>query len=107
MIQQDTVYCAQHGESPSDVPLTRLLHRSTPRWLEHALGRGRRTDELGSRPTRADHEFTAAIRTLAVQNFVRAGGAERAFEGADARFSRLGRQIAVAAWRIPVGGDKR
>jgi hypothetical protein len=50
-------------------------------------------------PCRAVHQLTAAVRAAIVERF-RAWRAERAFEAADERARRLGRQVCAAAFAI-------
>ena len=62
--------------------------------------RGRVFVEQVGRADRAGLEIAAAIRAGAGERAVDAGGAEGAFEGADAGIGGVGREIAAAAFAI-------
>ena len=78
-------------------PQRRDALRSAPLvWLENAFRRCRIVDELRGRPDRPAHQLAAAVGAAAVEHGVRAGAAEGALEGADARVGGIRGQIAVA-----------
>ena len=72
---------------------------SAARRFEDAFHRSREATKLGGWAARPDHEFAAAVRAQPVKLLAGAGFTEGALERADA-FSRLGRQIAVAALAV-------
>jgi hypothetical protein len=56
--------------------------------------------QLRERPDRARLEVATAVGADSAQHVVRAAGAERALEGADACVGAVGRQIDVAALAV-------
>src|SRR5690606_1799719 len=68
--------------------------------LEQALGRSREAGEPICRAPWTGNQLSAAIRAPAFEQLLGAAGAERAFERADARLKRVGRQVDVAAFAV-------
>lgn len=68
--------------------------------LEHTLLAGWKTPEFPGWPDRTPDEFAAAIRAGATEFSFCAGMAECAFERADQRIRRAGRQVAITAFAV-------
>src|SRR5919109_5170956 len=68
--------------------------------LEDALGGSRVLEQLLDGTARTAHELAAAVGTPAAQGLAGAGGAERAFEGADPGVGGVAREIPVAALAV-------
>lgn len=71
-----------------------------PRRFVDAFRRRRIFGELFGRPSRPGDEFSAAIRTLALEDFVSAGAAECAFKRTDDRVGGRWRQVTITALAI-------
>ena len=68
--------------------------------FRHPLDGGWKADEGGGGPDGPPHQFTPAVRADAGEPLLCAGGAERAFEGADTRLAAIRSEIDIAALAV-------